>query len=143
MSNFLASCRALSSTAAQGKGRVLILGGSGFLGSEVAKRAVASQFSVTSLSRRGKPSTDAIDGVEYVVGDATDQKTVEDLITANSYDAIVHTIGLLFDADSGLAQYNRFVSGSGSLIREGATYDDSKNSILINLIYMYGFECRF
>merc|ERR1719215_2047106 len=112
MSNFLASCRALSSTAAQGKGKVLILGGSGFLGSEVAKRAVASQFSVTSLSRRGRPSTDAIDGVEYVVGDATDQKTVEDLITANSY-AIVHTIGLLFEADLGRAQYNRFVSGSG------------------------------
>jgi len=109
------------------KSRLLILGGSGFLGSEVAKRAVASQkFDVSSLSRRGKPESNAIGGVEYISGDATDEEMIKSVISSGSYDAVVHCIGLLFDSDSGLDQFNVLVSGSGSILKKGATYDDSK-----------------
>lgn len=95
-----------------------------FLGGEFSKRAIASNYRVTSLSRRGKPSEGAIDGVNYITGDATEYGVVSSIANDEDYDAIVHCIGLLFDANSGLADYNRFVSGSGSIIKEGATYDD-------------------
>lgn len=36
------------------KGRILILGGSGFLGQAIARRAVLEGYSVSSISRRGK-----------------------------------------------------------------------------------------
>lgn len=85
---------------------------------------MANQYDVTSLSRRGRPSENAIDGVNYLTGDATVSGTMDEIVGSQSYDAIVHCIGLLFDAESGLAQYNRLVSGSGSVIKDGATYDD-------------------
>ena len=37
--------------------------------------------------------------------------------------AIIHCIGLLFDDSTGLGNYNRFVSGSGSIPDADATYD--------------------
>jgi len=51
------------------KGRILILGGSGFLGQNVARRAILEGYSVVSLSRRGKPpaSEEPLEtGIEYV-----------------------------------------------------------------------------
>ena len=129
VTSMMYSARALSSISSSSgdKSRLLILGGSGFLGSEVAKRAVASQkFDVSSFSRRGKPESNAIGGVEYISGDATDEEMIKSVISSGSYDAVVHCIGLLFDSDSGLDQFNVLVSGSGSILKKGATYDDSK-----------------
>ena len=132
ISTSIATSRGLSTTV--NRGRILVLGGSGYLGSEVAKRAVANEFSVTSLSRRGRPAENAIEGVDYVTGDATDENCVNDLVSSQTFDAVVHCIGLLFDADSGLAQYNVFVSGSGSVIKDGATYDDITRKTAIHAI---------
>ena len=38
-------------------------------------------------------------------------------------DAVVHSIGLLFDVDSGLKDLNLIVSGSKSIPGEDSTYD--------------------
>lgn len=61
--------------AAGGKGKLLVLGGTGFVGSTVTKLALDRGYEVVSLSRRGQPATDSsLAGqtqVKWVQGDAT------------------------------------------------------------------------
>ncbi len=51
----------------------------------------------------------------------------------NDNDAVVHAIGLLFDVESGLANLNTIVSGSGSLPGEDSTYDRITRQTMFNV----------
>jgi nucleoside-diphosphate-sugar epimerase len=139
------------------KGKILVLGGSGYLGGNVARRAVLEGYTVTSLSRRGKPqrrkrnrrnnnnnnnnkSNDnnefalVENNIDFRVGDARDGETVQAILREGNYTAVVHCIGLLFDGNSGLSMMNRFVSGSGSIPDPTSTYDDVNRRTAINAI---------
>jgi len=103
---------------------LLVLGGGGFVGSQVCKLAVERGHVVTSLSRRGlnpQPDDPLMQKVNWVQGDASDAATVANL--CNGRDAVVHAIGALFDSASGLGSLNKIVSGSGSMPDEGDDYD--------------------
>lgn len=128
------------------KGKILVLGGSGFLGGNIARRAVLEGYGVTSLSRSGKPQSSAssssrgrdgrkrqrqlqhndYDGIDYRKGDAKKSGIVEGILEEGGYVAVFHCIGLLFDGESGntLRSLNKFVSGSGSIPEPSSTYDD-------------------
>jgi nucleoside-diphosphate-sugar epimerase len=119
-----------SSSQKKGKGKLLVLGGTGFLGQTICKRAVLEGYTVTSLSRRGLPpdldsesSVSSISTVDYRQGDARQKESIASILEEGGYTGIVHCIGLLFDNDSGLGQLNRFVSGSGSLLDSESSYD--------------------
>lgn len=119
------------------KGRVLILGGSGYLGSNVAKRALLEGYQVTSLSRRGSDnvrSENVSPEVDYRAGDARDSAVLDSILSEGQYVAVLHCIGLLFDANSRLSRFNRFVSGSGSIPDRDATYDDITRITAMNAI---------
>ncbi|KAL3926059.1 MAG: hypothetical protein SGPRY_003486 [Prymnesium sp.] len=80
-------------------GRLLVIGGNGFVGREVCRFAVQNGFTVTSLSRRGEcplPGDKWLSQVQWKAGNALDPQTVSTSV-ANA-DAVVHCIGLLFDA---------------------------------------------
>lgn len=107
------------------KGKLLVLGGTGFLGQTICKRALLEGYEVTSLSRRGLPP-DAVESsapVDYRTGDAREKESIGDILNEGGYTGVLHCIGLLFDDESGLGQYNAFVSGSGSLPDSKSTYD--------------------
>lgn len=90
---------------------------------------------VTAVSRRGenpKPDSNELSQVNWVQGDATNVKTVEKVLKDS--DAAVHAIGLLFDVDSGLANLNKIVSGSGSIPGETSTYDAITRTTAFNVI---------
>lgn len=115
--------------------RVTVLGGTGYVGSAVCERLVNRGHTVTAVSRRGenpKPESKELSQVNWVQGDATDPKTVARVLKDS--DAAVHAIGLLFDVDSGLANINRIVSGSGSVPGEASTYDAITRSTAFNVI---------
>jgi nucleoside-diphosphate-sugar epimerase len=121
-----------SSSSTQKKGKLLVLGGTGFLGQMVCKRAVLEGFAVTSLSRRGvipessvgSSDTNAVStAIDYRMGDARKSDTVKTILSEGGYTGIIHCIGLLFDQTSGLSDYNRFVSGSASVPDKESTYD--------------------
>merc|ERR1712150_287570 len=131
------------------KGKLLVLGGSGFLGGTVARRAILEGYSVTSLSRRGKvPSSSSeefsfrdnasgsitLDSIDYRKGDAREKYVIESILAEGGYVAIIHCIGLLFDGESGLGNINRFVSGSGSIPDNNSTYDDITTLTALNAI---------
>lgn len=115
--------------------RVTVLGGTGYVGSAVCERLIKRGHTVTAVSRRGenpKPESKELSEVNWVQGDATDLKTVNQVLKDS--DAAVHAIGLLFDVDSGLANINRIVSGSGSIPSETSTYDAITRSTAFNAI---------
>lgn len=113
------------SAAPASRGKLAILGGGGYVGREVARRAVARGWTVSSLSRRGanpEPGDANLDAVEWVAGDATDAAVVDKFV--GSADAVAHCVGLLFDADAGaLTRFSSVVSGSGSVPAGDSTYD--------------------
>jgi len=125
------SSSALSSPAK----RVAVFGGTGFVGSAVCERLVKRGYDVTGVSRRGvnpREGNPLLDQVKWVKGDATDKETVKKII--NNSDAAVHAVGLLFDTESGLANLNTVVSGSGSLPGDDSTYDRITRLTMFNVI---------
>jgi len=115
--------------------KLLVLGGGGFVGSEVCRIAVARGYQVTSLSRRGQnpdPGDKRLASVQWVKGNAADLDTVKTLVSES--DAVIHAIGLLFDVNSGLTGLNIVVSGSNSVPDEESTYDTVTRKTAFNLI---------
>jgi len=120
------SSSALSMGASNGKApfSLLVLGGTGFVGREVIRRARAKGMSVVSISRRGKLLGETDESVTWVSGDAAESKTLEAVISDfGPFDGCVHAIGVLFDSQSRLRALNRFASGSGSRVDASSTYD--------------------
>lgn len=115
--------------------KVTVFGGTGYVGSAVCERLVKRGHEVTAVSRRGlnpKPDSEELSQVNWVQGDATNIKTVEAALKDS--DAAVHSIGLLFDVDSGLGNLNKIVSGSGSVPGEASTYDAITRATAFNVI---------
>jgi len=113
------------------KGKILVLGGTGFVGATVAKLALDRGYEVVSLSRRGQPSADSklagLTQITWEQGDATKAEDVQNVLAAGGFTGVVHAIGMLFEGD-----LNKFASGSGSIPSEGATYDDITRKTAFN-----------
>mmetsp|Transcript_21460 Transcript_21460/g.47701 ORF Transcript_21460/g.47701 Transcript_21460/m.47701 type:complete len:283 (-) Transcript_21460:88-936(-) len=118
------------------KPKVLVLGGTGFVGGSFIDAAIRRDFRIVSLSRRGKPSSSTpSDKVTWVKGDAVDAQVLADVYEQHGpFDACVHAIGLLFDSQSGLKSLNQYASGSKSLADEDATYDRITRQTAFNAI---------
>lgn len=103
--------------------KVVVLGGTGYVGREVCRLAVKRGHTVTSLSRRGQPEKGReLDGVKWLSGDATDPTVIANAI--NGCDVVVHSLGLLFDITTPWSgALNLIVSGSKSKPGPGSTYD--------------------
>lgn len=81
------------SSEASKKGKLLVLGGTGFLGQTVCRRALLEGYEVTSLSRRGLPppqdsaeSTSSLaSSVDYRAGDARQIESISDVLSEGGY----------------------------------------------------------
>jgi NAD dependent epimerase/dehydratase family len=127
------------------KGKLLVLGGTGFLGEHVCKKAVLEGYQVTSLSRRGLPPSSTASAqaehsswskkIDYRSGDARQKDVISKILDdGGDYIGVIHCVGLLFDDASGLGSYNRFVSGSGSLPDADSTYETITRVTAFNAI---------
>lgn len=135
-----ASAAARPASPRQGSGagkKLVVFGGTGYVGSRVCTEAVKRGYSVVGVSRRGanpKPGDEYLDAVEWVSTDATDAKGVAAVMESADPDAVVHAMGLLFDVDSGLANLNLIVSGSKSTPGSDSTYDNVTRKTAENVI---------
>jgi len=139
----LSSTTSTSSATSTEKGKLLVLGGTGFLGQAVCKRAALEGYQVTSLSRRGLPypTSDSNptasawgDSIDYRQGDARRRESIESILNEGSYIGVIHCVGILFDEASGLGQYNQFASGSGSVPDAESSYDNIVRRTAVNAI---------
>lgn len=86
------------------KGKILVLGGTGFLGQTICKRATLEGYSVTSLSRRGLPpdasssassvatSASSVANIEYRKGDARDKESIANILKEGGYCGMFRTL---------------------------------------------------
>jgi len=115
------------------KGKLLVLGGTGFAGSKIVETALGQGFEVVAMSRRGKPAPgsqlEGKTGLEWRTGDATNYEEVEQVVAEGDFVGAVHAIGMLLESD-----LNQYASGSGSVPRPGTTYDDITRKTALNLI---------
>ncbi|KAF9900684.1 hypothetical protein EC991_007024 [Linnemannia zychae] len=89
--------------------KLLVVGGTGGVGFQVCKVAVARGWDVTSLSRRGKPTLTEANQKDFVApqgwthkvnwaqGDSLNPSTYKEAISGTN--AVVHTVGLLLEDD--------------------------------------------
>ncbi|OJJ44124.1 hypothetical protein ASPZODRAFT_72562 [Penicilliopsis zonata CBS 506.65] len=87
--------------------KLVVAGGSGFLGSHICKSAAARGWSVTSLSRSGEPRWDTLtsspdrpswaSSVEWVKADILKPETYKPALKDAT--AVVHSMGILLEAD--------------------------------------------
>ncbi|KAK2813330.1 hypothetical protein FQN50_000645 [Emmonsiellopsis sp. PD_5] len=99
--------------------RVVVAGGSGFLGSRICKSAVARGWDVVSLSRHGEPAWETITSsaqpprwaksVEWAKADILKPASYKPFLKDAS--AVVHSMGILLEAD-----YKGVVQGRESII---------------------------
>jgi nucleoside-diphosphate-sugar epimerase len=117
--------------------RVLILGGTGFVGSEICRRAEAAGWECVLLSRRGG-SGGAAKQI-HVAGDATQPGVVEAVVKEHGpFSAVIHCIGALLDGSSGLRYANLVVSASRSLPMAGQSYVDITENTALALLRASG-----
>ncbi|CCJ29981.1 unnamed protein product [Pneumocystis jirovecii] len=93
-----------------------VLGGTGFLGQHICKTAIQKGWTVTSLSRKGKPECaghnssvpEWLKQVNWCKGDLKDEILVKEHIKKSS--AIVYSVGTLLES-----QYKHFLSAKDLL----------------------------
>mmetsp|Transcript_30051 Transcript_30051/g.36491 ORF Transcript_30051/g.36491 Transcript_30051/m.36491 type:complete len:370 (+) Transcript_30051:263-1372(+) len=102
----------------ESKGKLLVLGGTGFVGSTICELAVAMGYEVVAVSRRGKPA-DVQYKVDWRAGDVIQNpELITEILQEGGFVGAVHAIGMLLDND-----LNKIASGSGSVPTPGTTYD--------------------
>lgn len=113
--------------------RVLVAGGSGFVGGRLCQLLSDKQIEVVTVSRRGlAPSGTGITGVKCDVAEKSEVDRV--MREYGPFDGIFHAIGLLLDQDSGLSSLNKFASGSGSVPGVTSNYDRVTRVTSFNLM---------
>ena len=116
------------------KGKLLLLGGTGFVGSEILRYATGQGYKVVALSRRGSPPSGAAPSigagsVEWRAGNAIDPTVVPAILAEGGFTGVIHAVGMLFEGD-----LNRLASGSGSVPTPGSTYDDVTRKTALNAL---------
>ncbi|PVU90303.1 hypothetical protein BB559_004696 [Furculomyces boomerangus] len=79
--------------------RIFVVGGTGFIGSEICRIAIQRGHDVISLSRRGSPTTndEHVNKVKWIKGNVLNKETYSNEL--KSCDAVVHSMGILMEND--------------------------------------------
>ncbi len=75
--------------------RLLIVGGTGFIGKNLTLMAVASSFRVTVLSINEPIEKERVKGVSYLQSDLTDYKDLQKQLLATSFEYVVNLAGYI------------------------------------------------
>jgi nucleoside-diphosphate-sugar epimerase len=95
--------------------KVLVTGGTGFIGSHVAEQLQRMGHEVTILCRRDAPARDPACAVRRVVGDVTNPASL--LAACAAQESVVHTAGLVGWGDDGSAHHRVNVLGTLNVVR--------------------------
>ena len=89
--------------------RLLIFGGTGFIGSHVAKRAVKSNLNVSVVSLHIPSEKNKIEGVNYIRADIGDLSQLKKNLTNHDFEYIINL--------SGYISHDKFLDGGKEIIK--------------------------
>jgi len=111
------------SACTEGMTKLLVVGGSGFLGREICREAVGDGYAVRSVSRGGRPSTDLpglhqhdaqwIDDVEWTSADLFSPHTWRDRL--RGCDIVVHAVGTAHESPTDGVTFER-INGDSAIL---------------------------
>lgn len=95
--------------------RVLVTGGSGFIGRQVCRSSVKNGHEVRSVSRSGRPQTDEswVDEVEWIAADLYEPDTWRSQLA--DCEAVVHSVGVSTESSAEGVTFER-VNGDGAIL---------------------------
>ena len=73
--------------------KLLIIGGNGFIGQHVVKRALKEKFDVTVLTKNSSKNADILDSVTYVSVDITDRLCLQEKLKGMVFDYVINLGG--------------------------------------------------
>ena len=78
--------------------KLSIIGGTGYIGLSIAKRAATWGISVNAISRKGQPASSFPfpSNITFVKGSAMDPEGISEILKQS--DAVIHTVGTLIDS---------------------------------------------
>lgn len=88
--------------------RIILFGGSGFVGQSIIQAALAAQYQVISVSRHGKPQTGQawLDQVQWFAADAFSPTEWRQQLKAG--DIVIDAIGILLEKKAAGVTYEKF-----------------------------------
>jgi predicted dehydrogenase/nucleoside-diphosphate-sugar epimerase len=119
---------AAAALAAPTKGRVLVTGGSGFLGRAVVEELRADGWAVRSLGRRVPPWPDRVPGIDYVTADLAQPLPPA---ICEGVDAVVHCAA---ETAGGKSEHERNSIGATRHVVEGAIRAGAKQLIHVSSV---------
>jgi nucleoside-diphosphate-sugar epimerase len=98
--------------------RLLVVGGTGFIGTHICRTAIAMGYAVVSLSLNS-PRT-SVAGVEYLIADLADAAAVKNAISGHSFEYVINCGGYIDHRpfrDGGRALINSHFDGVQNLVQ--------------------------
>jgi len=96
-------------------GKIVVMGGDGFIGSEICRLAAETRYDVVSISRSGKPRKTFSwhNAVQWVAADVFEPETWKHHL--KGAEAVIHTIGILWEKPNRGITYDR-VNGESAVV---------------------------
>ncbi|MDA9470503.1 NAD-dependent epimerase/dehydratase family protein [Enterococcus sp. 5H] len=111
--------------------KIVIFGGSGFIGQKLAEELVNRGHHVSSISRSGKPAdltTPWSQKVEWIHSDILNDTAWQDTIATSDW--VIDTIGILFEKPQKNITYDRFIIEPVRILLHYLTQTNSRAKLL-------------
>jgi UDP-glucose 4-epimerase len=125
-------------------GRILVVGGAGYIGSHMVKALVEASFEVVVLDNLSTGYRELLTGGILVQGSLGDQRLLDDLFQANPIDAVMHFAAFSLVGESvqnPLKYYRNNIAETVSLI-EAMVRHDIRRFIFSSTAAVYGEPIR-
>ena len=117
----------------------LIIGGTGFLGSHLARRLVNDRYNVIVLARRPRPILDVTDKVRIVRGDILNLQDLVEVINNYKPECLFHLAAMLsaLSEENPIAGYKVGIEGTWNIL-EAARIMKIKKVVFASSLAVYG-----
>lgn len=108
--------------------KLLVLGGSGFVGRAICREAAIRNWAVTSLNRRGAPNDcdEHLKRVNWIKGDALNRNQLAQVLQDQTF--VAHAIGTLFEGEGIFSIYKKY---KGSFPSDELSYEKMNRDTLL------------
>ncbi|MEN8134423.1 MAG: UDP-glucose 4-epimerase GalE [Thermodesulfobacteriota bacterium] len=109
-----------------GLGKILVVGGAGYIGSHMVKMLVDLGYQVTTLDNLSNGYRDAVVGGEFVEGDLADRDMLDQLFRGGDFSGVMHFASFIMVGDSVVdpaAYYSNNVSNTLNLLDAMVAHD--------------------